>query len=262
MGIKINRNKEFGTISINQERHINEMMERFGLSECKPAKTPIDVNQKISSEMSPKTEEETEEMSKIPYRECIGSLLFAAQISRPDISYAVNLLSRFCEKPGKGHWIAAKRVLRYLKGSKSFELIYGQTNNDLTGYCDADWAGDIDNRKSTTGYLFTLNGGAITWNTRRQPTIALSTTEAEFMSMVCAAQEALWLKQLLSELFTSYDLVVKIFCDNKGAIQLAKNNAFSARSKHIDIKHKFIHEKISEDQIEIEYRGNASGYFN
>lgn len=253
LGVKINRKKEFGTISISQERYINDMLERFGLNECKPAKTPIDVNQKISSEMSPGTEEEAEEMSKIPYRECIGSLLFAAQISRPDISYAVNLLSRFCEKPGKSHWIAAKRILRYLRGSKSFELIYGQTNNDLTGYCDADWAGDIDNRKSTTGYLFTLNGGAITWNTRRQPTIALSTTEAEFMSMVCATQEALWLKQLLSELFTSYDLVVKIFCDNKGAIQLAKNNAFSARSKHIDIKHKFIHEKINENQVEIEY---------
>lgn len=253
LGVKINRNRKFGTISISQERYINDMLERFGLSECKPVNTPIDVNQKISSEMSPTSEEEVEEMGKIPYRECIGSLLFAAQISRPDISYGVNLLSRFCEKPGKGHWIAVKRILRYLKGSKSLEIIYGQTNNDLTGYCDADWAGDIDNRKSTTGYLFTLNGGAITWNTRRQPTIALSTTEAEFMSMVCATQEALWLKQLLSELFTSYDLVVKIFCDNKGAIQLAKNNVFSARSKHIDIKHKFIHEKINENQVEIEY---------
>lgn len=191
-------------------------------------------------------------MSKIPYRELIGSLLFIAQISRPDISFAVNLLSRFNGNPGAAHWKAAKRTLRYLSGTKELELIYGGSHRQLTGFCDADWAGDTDSRKSTTGYLFTMNGGAITWNTKKQATVALSTTEAEFMSMVACIQEGMWLKQLLAELFTTTEENIKIFCDNKGAIDLAKNNAFSPRSKHIDIKHKFVHEKISNNEVSVE----------
>lgn len=174
--------------------------------------------------MSPKNEQEKLEMMKIPYRECIGSLLFAAQISRPDISFAVNMLSRYVENPGKSHWQALKRIFRYLKATKDLRLSYGETNERLIGYCDADWGGDMDER---------------TWCTKRQPTVALSSTEAEFMSMTAAIQEAKWLKQIMQELNIDLENHVTINCDNKGAIELAKNNTYSPRSKHIDIKNKF-----------------------
>lgn len=255
LGIVIERNTDFGTISINQRRYIEDMLTKFGLDNCKTVNTPMDINQKISSEMSPSTDSEKEEMKNIPYRECIGSLLFASQISRPDISYAVNLLSRYCENPGRGHWIAVKRILRYLKGTREYHLVYGQETSELIGYCDADWAGDIDQRKSTTGYLFTYGGGAISWSTKRQPTVALSSTEAEFMSMTAATQEALWLQQLLGEILQKDQQAVKIYCDNRGAMELAKNNSYSPRSKHIDIRHKFIHEKITEGKVDFEHLG-------
>lgn len=192
-------------------------------------------------------------MENIPYREAIGSLLFASQIARPDISYGVNLLSRYCEAPGIMHWKGVKRILRYLKGTKRMELTYGRTENDLIGYCDSDWAGDLDTRRSTTGYVFTFGGSAISWNTKRQSTVALSTTEAEFMAMTEAAKEALWLKQLLSEILMEEIKPIKIYSDNKGALLLVNNNSYSARSKHIDIKYRFLHEKVSSSQLELEY---------
>lgn len=129
LGVKINRNRSFGTICLPQTRYIEGIIERLGLIDCNPVNTPVDVNQKLTAEMCA-TVEERESMGKIPYKECIGSLLFIAQISRPDISFGVNLLSRYCENPGKVHWIAAKRILWYLKGTKSLELIYSQTADD------------------------------------------------------------------------------------------------------------------------------------
>lgn len=253
LGFKISRKREYGQIALSQQRYIDDILKRYGMNESKPVSTPLDMNQKISGEMSPEDEEEIAEMKKVPYREAIGSLLYAAQITRPDIGFAVNLLSRYCENPGRGHWIGVKRIMRYLKGTRGYELIYGEAEEKITGYCDADWASDVDKRKSTTGYVFTMYGGAISWGTRRQPTVALSTTEAEYMSMVAAIQEAMWLKQLLEEIFNIVAKPIKIYNDNIGAIELAKNNGYSARSKHIDIKNKFIHEKLNERVIELEY---------
>ncbi|XP_055837853.1 uncharacterized protein LOC129906201 [Episyrphus balteatus] len=165
--------------------------------------------------MSPQSRLESEEMSKIPYQELIGSLLFAAQVSRPDISYAVNNLSRFNQNPGKAHWTAAKRILRYLKGTADFKLCYSKNDEDdklLTGFCDADYAANIDDRRSVTGYVFKMLGGAISWCSRKQPTVALSTTEAEYMSLSTPIQEALWLTGLKKELLPDTDKIV-LFCD-------------------------------------------------
>lgn len=180
LGFTVKRNKEYRQISISQKRYIDDMLKKYGMDDCKPVSTPLDTNQRISKEMCPTSEEGIEEMRKMTYRECIGSLLYAAQITRPDINFAVNLLSRFCENPGRAHWTAVKRILRYLKGIRGYELTFGTQEDLLTGYCDADWASDSDQRKSTTGYVFTTYGGAISWSTKRQATVALSTTEAEY----------------------------------------------------------------------------------
>lgn len=149
---------------------------------------------------------------------------------------------------------AVKRILRYLKGTIDLELIYGKTDEDIVGYCDAGWAGDMDERKSTTGYVFTYRGGLITWSTKRQQGVALSSTEAEFMEITAAAQEAIWLKQIMMEISPKPFKSVKIFNDNKGVLELAKSNSFSPRSEHIDIKHKFIHEKVNKGEILLVYQ--------
>lgn len=151
-------------------------------------------NQRLSKHFRPRTEDEKNAMAFIPYQEAIGCIMYAAQISRPDIGFAVSAFSRYNTNYGQAHWTAVTRVLRYLKGTIDLKLTHRKVgNSEMIGYCDADWAGDQDERRSTTGYVFQAQGGAISWATRNQPTIALSATAAEFMSMVAAIQESLWL---------------------------------------------------------------------
>lgn len=252
LGMRVTRERKNRIIHIDQSKYINGMLVYFGMGDCHPISTPLDSNQKISAEMCPIDEDEKLEMGKIPYREAIGSLLYLAQITRPDINYAVNLLSRYSTNPGKGHWQAVKRIFRYLKGTSLLGITYGKVIHDVVGFCDADWAGDLDKRKSTTGYIFIMNGGAISWSTKKQPTVALSTTEAEYMSVVAATQEAIWLK-CLREFFLNKSDAVLLHCDNQGAIHLSKNNAFSSRTKHIHIKLEFVKEKIETGVIELMY---------
>ncbi|XP_046808389.1 secreted RxLR effector protein 161-like [Lucilia cuprina] len=223
------------------------------MSDCNATSTPMDYNQKLSSSMSPQDEETKQQMSKIPYMQAIGCLLFAAQITRPDICYAVNLLSRFGTNPGKPHWEAVKRVMRYLKGTIDKGIVYKrQAEDDIKGFCDADWAGDVDNRQSTTGYVFVYQSGAISWSTKKQKTVALSSTEAEFMSLTAAIQESVWLKRLEAELNPNSGKSMLLYCDNKGALQVALNNNYSPRTKHVDIKAKFIRQKIDEKEVILE----------
>ncbi|XP_074042427.1 uncharacterized protein [Leptinotarsa decemlineata] len=126
-------------------------------------------------------------MTKIPYQEVIGSILYASQGTRPDITYAVNTVSQFNKNYGKAHWTAVKRILRYLKRTMYAKLVYTKNSDSrLKGYCDADWASDVDNRQSCTGYVFLQQGGPISWNCKRQHTVALSTTEAEYMALSAA----------------------------------------------------------------------------
>ncbi|XP_050338585.1 uncharacterized protein LOC126765044 [Bactrocera neohumeralis] len=223
------------------------------MSSSYPVATPIDLNQRLSNEMCPTDETEQHEMSKVPYMQAVGCLLFALQITRPDISFAVNLLSRFSTNPGKVHWVTVKRVMRYLKGTIDSGIVYSREVNDLTGYCDADWASDLDERRSTTGYMFKLQGGPISWCTRRQRTVALSSTEAEFMAMTSAIQEATWLIRLHSELTSVMVKGMVFYCDNKSAIQVVLNNSYSPRTKHVDIKGKFIRQHLESGKIKLIY---------
>lgn len=225
------------------------------MSDCNTVTTPADVNQKLTTDMCPKDANAQQEMSKIPYQEAVGSILFAAQVTRPDIQFAVGAVSRYNSNPGPAHWLAVKRILRYLKGTIDVKLTYRKnTNGSLEGYCDADWASDTTDRRSTTGFVFLLNGAAVSWNSKKQQTVALSTVEAEYMAMSAATQEALWLKSLYDEIAGGSSLgCVTIHCDNKGAIQLGEKTAFSPRTKHIDVRHHFLREKIIEKQVKFVY---------
>lgn len=168
LGMKITRDRKNGKLWIDQQLYLQDIIKRFNMTESKTVSTPLDFNQKISLEMSPKTEEDINEMKKIPYQEAVGSLLYAAQISRPDIAYAVGALSRFNKNPGKAHWSAVKRVFRYLKSTINLKLEYSkQSDGEISGYTDADWANDLDSRRSTTGYAFLFQESVISWHSLR-----------------------------------------------------------------------------------------------
>lgn len=250
LGMHISRDRQAGTIKISQQKYLREVLERFGMSDCNPVTTPADVNVKLSGEMAPDDEMEKEQMRAVPYQEAVGSLLFAAQVSRPDIQFAVNLVSRFNQKYGRPHWNAVKRIMRYLQGTLDKGITYSSGESKaLHGYCDADWASDSSDRRSVTGYVFLLQGGAITWNSKKQPTVALSTTEAEYMAMSTATQEAIWLRNFYNELFGPRNKItqITIYGDNKSAIQLSeKPTQFHPRTKHIDIRHHFIRNNVSD----------------
>ncbi|XP_055853458.1 uncharacterized protein LOC129917101 [Episyrphus balteatus] len=223
------------------------------MEDCNPVSTPLDINQKLIKETCQPSKEETDYMKTVPYQEAIGSILYAAQVSRPDLSFAVGALLRFNSNPSKSHWGAVKRLFRYIKGTLDYKLEYSRDNEGcLEGFSDADWASDSDDRKSTTGYLFKYQGGPISWNAKKQPTVALSTTEAEYMALASTSQEALWLQSLLRELINwNQELILQ--CDNKSAINLSKNNIYHARSKHIDIRHHFVRDLVEEKKLKVTY---------
>jgi hypothetical protein len=181
--------------------------------------------------------------------------MYAMLGTRPDIAYAVGLVSKFSTNPNKEHWTAVKRIFRYLAGSLLLGIFYGRKGLSA-GFCDADW-GSSEDRRSTTGYVFLLNGGAISWASRKQPVVALSSTEAEYMAITQAVKEALWLRTLFLEMGAPRHAaeITKLFSDNQGAIALANNPGFHGRSKHIDIQYHFIRHHVNPETgtIQLEY---------
>lgn len=244
LGLQITR--DGGKVMIDQEKYIKEMLARFKMSDCKPVRSPFEVGMKFNEK------KEEDELIDCPYQQAIGSLLYLAQGTQPDISFAVNTMSRFNKDYTAAHWTAVKRIFRYLQGTKDFKLVYTKDGNEnITGYCDADWASDVRDRKSSTGYVFMLQDGAISWRSQKQQTVALSTAEAEYMSMSSAAQEALWLQQLHTELGQQKNNPLIIFCDNQSAIKLSNNYCYLPRSKHIDIRYHFLKDHVS--NLDIKY---------
>lgn len=193
----------------------------------------------LTAEQCPSTHAEIQAMSEVPYQCAIGSLMYAAMSMRPDIVFAVATLSQFMRNPGKPHWEAAKRVLRHLKGTSEFELTLGLTGGGLEAFVNADWASQ-SHRHSISSYVVMLNGGPVAWSARKQPLIALSTAEAEYIALTSVAREVLYLQYLTEELYKAPLLPTSIFCDNQAAIALAANRKFQSRTKHIAIRYHFI----------------------
>ncbi|KAG8501913.1 hypothetical protein CXB51_004578 [Gossypium anomalum] len=203
---------------------------------------------RLSSALSPQSDDEIKYMSHVPYSSAVGSLMYAMVCSRPDLSYAVSAVSRYMANPGKEHWKAVQWILRYLRGTTDVCLQFGRTEDGVIGYVDADFAGDLDRRRSLTGYVFTIGGCAISWKATLQTTVALSTTEAEYMAITEACKEAIWLKGLFSEL--NEDLQIStVFCDSQSAIFLTKDQMFHERTKHIDVRYHFVRDIIARGDI-------------
>ena len=257
LGIRITRDRANRKIYLSQAKYVKKVLSKFGMEDCKPISTPLEVNQKLSKSMSPQTAEDRDYMATVPYRQAVGSLMHAMIGTRPDICFAVGAVSKFMSDPGKEHWTAVKRILRYLRGTQDYQLELSGSDNSTTvvlhGYCDSDWGGNPDDRRSTSGYAFSLGRGAINWSSKRQPTTALSSTEGEYMASTHATKEAIWLRTLLKDLGFEQVGATTIYTDNQGCLDLAKNPTHHARTKHIDIQHHFVREQMELKTIELKY---------
>jgi hypothetical protein len=254
LGIEIKRNRNERKLLLNQTQYIRDLLKKFNMQYKEPVSTPIDTRIKLSKNQEPKTEKEKSKMEHVPFREAVGSLMYLAVSTRPDIATAISIVSRYLENPGPEHWNAVKRIMQYLKGTEDLTLeLGGTTNLELTAYADADWAGCLDSRKSNTGYVILLGKSIISWKSKRQQTPAKSTTEAEYMSLAEVTAEILYLLPILEDMGYPMIKPVTIFEDNQGCIAISKNAINNARSKHIGIKYHFIRHYIERGDINVVY---------
>ncbi|XP_042003806.1 secreted RxLR effector protein 161-like [Salvia splendens] len=196
------------------------------MSESRTVSTPLGQQFQLCASQGPKSEEEQNEMKNIPYANIIGSVMYVMICTRPDLAHAVSITSRYMSNPGKAHWQALKWMLRYLRGSSDYGIMYkgfgDQTKDIIEGFCDSDYASNKDNRKSQTGYIFTMFGSAVTWESNLQSVVALSTTEAEYIALTDAVKESFWIRGMLGDLGERQEIVA-VNCDSSSAICLSKH---------------------------------------
>ena len=187
----------------------------------------------------------------------MGKLIYLSH-TRPDIAYAVGIVSKFMHRPQVEHMVAVLRILRYLKGTSNKGVFYAKNDNlDLIGYTDADWAGDRDDRKSTSGYFTLVGGNLVTWRSKKQKVVALSSAEAEFRGIAKGITEILWIRKLLGELGFVQGQASPLYCDNKAAISISENPVQHDRTKHVEIDRHFIKEKLESKVISLPFVRSA-----
>ncbi|KAG2397159.1 Retrovirus-related Pol polyprotein from transposon RE1 Retro element 1 [Vigna angularis] len=238
---------------LHQRKYVKELLERFNMSVCNPTRSPMEVNLKLVDDENEADSEET------LFKQIVGSLRFLCN-SRPDLSYSVGLISIFMRRPKKTHMLAAKRLLRYVKGTADFGILFpfGKHNTDggslkLIGFTDSDHGGDCVERKSTSGYLFMLNGSPISWCSKKQPVVALSSCEAEYIAGSYAACQGVWLEEILKELMIPVTTPLLLKIDNVSAINLSKNPVSHGRSKHIEVRYHFLRDMVNKGRIALTY---------
>ena len=234
-------------IFVSKKKYVVDVLKKFKLDSCKEAATPLAQNEKISKNDGEKLEDPS------AYRSLVGSLLYLTT-TRPDLMFPAGLLSRFMSSPSNVHMGVAKRVLRYIRGTSDLGIWYSKTGGvNLIGYANSDWAGSVDDMKSTSDYVFTLGSGAICWNAKKQEVVAQSTAEAEYISMAAAANQAIWLNKILADLGQNQGSPTELYCDNKSAIAIAQNPVQHGRTKHINVKFHSLREAEKNQLIKITY---------
>lgn len=243
LGMRLRQDQ--GKISIDQKNYIQKVLEQFNMKDCKPASTPLEIGLKL--------EKGNQNDLHSQYRSLIGCIMYIAVCTRPDIAHAASILSQFNDCHSEAHWKAAKRVLRYLKGTMDYNLVYEYIKSELTvtGFVDADWASNFD-RRSYTGYIFEIGGSAVSWESRKQRTVALSSTEAEYMAIADGTKEAMFLRSFLNECIGSF-LFVTMYNDSQSAQKLCNSQLHHSRSKHIDVRHHFVREVVKDKIVNLEY---------
>jgi hypothetical protein len=259
LGIRVIRNRAERTLTMSQEKYIDNLLSKFNLSDVKPTKTPLDPGCALSKKMCPVTEEERALASKRPYRELVGSLMYLMVCTRPDIAFAICQLSRYSSNHGAGHWSALMHVVRYVKGTKSLGITYrGNSGLYPTLFSDASFASDVDSRRSVSGYISYVGGGPVSWRSKLQSTTALSTCESEYIALCSAAQEAVHLRLLFQELVPNVNgsavgAPIVVFEDNKATIDISRNPCLHEKQKHVDVKYHYVRECVLERRIQVQY---------
>lgn len=242
LGIQVSR--DANGIYLSQSTFITKTLEKFSMSDCKPNVTPAIMPVMDQSELLPDGNQ---------YMQAVGSLNYLATRTRPDISYAIGQVARNMHSPTQNDWIAVKRILRYLQGTINTKLKFGIQHSELFGYSDASYAPNSDDRKSTSGYIFVKNGGAVSWRSKKQPIVSLSSMESEYIALADATKEGIWLKRLELDIFPNMEKSILIYEDNQSAIKTAKNEIHNERSKHIDVRYHFIRECVNDGRIILKY---------
>ena len=226
---------------------MQDILDRFQMKDCNPVSTPIEFGLKLNKD------HEGKKVDSTLYKQIVGSLMYLIA-TRPDIMFSMSLISRYMENPTKIHLLAAKRILRYLQGTRDFGLFYKKGEKlELFGFTDSDYAGNQDDRRSTSGYVFMLGTGAVSWSSKKQQIVSLSTTEAEFIAATACACQAIWLRRILEELQFKQVEATTVFRDNNSAIKLSKNPVLHGRSKHIDVKYYFLRDLSNDGTIKLVY---------
>ena len=251
LGIRFTRDRAKRTIELDQESYIESSLARFKMSDSSTRKTPLPGKVHITT--APEDYKASSTLTT-EYQSIIGTLLYLMLCTRPDIAFAVNRLSRYMTNPTEEHLVLAKHILRYLRGTTTLRLRYdGMSQAGLIGYSDADWAEDKDNRISTTGYVFFMANAAVTCVSRRQRTVAKSSTQAEYQALSDACSELQWLRNLSEEIGVPHNGPIPLCSDNQGGIFLAVNPAHDRRLKYVDMHYHFIREYVAEDKVNIYY---------
>ena len=236
-----------GEIVLSQGKYDVEILKRFGMMDCKSMSTPMTTNLKLLGATTSETVDAT------LYRQMIGSLMYLMN-ARPDICFAMNTLSQYMVESRHVHLIAAKHVLRYLKGTLDYGLRYvADCEFRLVVYTGSDWAGSVTNRKSTSGCCFSLGETVIAWRSKKQMSVAFNTAEADYIATCSACSEVVWLRKLFSGLFDLELDVTCIYCDNQSCIKLSENPVLHDKSKHIDIKYQYIHDMVEKGAVKLQY---------
>lgn len=257
LGLSINVDDDDGTISLSQENYIMEALKKFGLSDCKVKETPMTEGLTLTAEPDVDNAQRYLTMDEATeYRSALGTAMYSAMTMRPDIAYTTGKLARYMAKPTTAHMIALKHLYKYLKGTAHFKLTYSRNgNSELIGYADASFGGNLDTKgKSTGGYAFLLAGAAISWRSKLQSVIALSTAEAEYMALSEASRETMFLRHILQEIdYMSSPTPTTLFEDNQPAIKISNNPVTSARTKHVNLRYHFVRERVEDNDITIKY---------
>jgi hypothetical protein len=263
LGMRITRDRKLRTITLDQELYITKALEKFGLAQCKIVSTPETVG--AADDRAESLDKSTDRQR---YMEIVGSLMYAAISTRPDIAHAVHYLASHMQEPTHRHALAAERVLRYLAGTKSVGLVFGARNGETVGdsrgrgaqvqvdvcaFSDTDWANSKHDRKSISGWVAKLNGDPVSWSSKKQRVVALSTCEAELYAEAAAIQEVLWLRGLMKELGLNASTGSLVYGDNQSAIAASSNGVKSERTKHVDVKYHFITETVENGDVKLKW---------
>ncbi|KAG6537821.1 hypothetical protein ZIOFF_002920 [Zingiber officinale] len=245
-------------IYVSQFSYAKRLIEKFGLIDGKKRSTPLDVNTRL------RRDERTCLSDPRPFRTLVGSLIYLT-ITRPDIAFSVGMVSRYMQEPRKPHFEEAKKILKYVNSTLNLGLLYEKgVEFSLQGFADADFGGDLDDRRSTSGFVFLRGATSISWCSKKQSSVSLSTTEAEYKASAQAAQECMWLRRLFEDLHVPIDQSIPIHGDNLSAVKLTSNPVFHARTKHIELEHHFIREKVLDgiiDMVAVKSEDNIADIF-